>query len=1164
MMSERFRRAAGGRTLFAVLALFLLFFSGAAEARRPEKVNLQLKFRHGFQFAGYYAAKIKGFYENEGLDVVIHEAVRGIYPVDVVLSGEAEYGIMAEELLVERAAGRPVVVMGVIYQHSPYILMARKDSGIDSAAKLAGKRVMKSFTRPVPQLDAMLKNAGVDPASVHFIPSDWDVESLIRGETDAMDAYITDEPELMRKKGVEISIIHPRKYGIDFYGDCFFTTEDEIRNHSRRARAFYRASLKGWEYALKNPEEMIDFILTLPGVEDRGITREHLRYGVEESLRLIRPQLIRLGESNPLRWEKMVETYVELGLIDSDFSLDGFLYDPGYEPHWHWLHILLIVLTCILVMAFLAIMWTRKIRESAAQAVQQMRESDRRYHKLFHEAVQGVLIADSNTLKFTYANPAICRMLGYSKSELMKLSVRDVHPPEQLDFVLSEFKAQAEGDKTLAPEIPFRRKNGTVFYADVAASSLLMDGRPHNVGFISDVTDRMEASRILRRSLELSNRLRQFMVEINDCRSVEDLQAPFLQAALDVCGMDCGGVYLVENDTACLRHTVNLSDDFVRMVDRRSLSDPLLKKVMDTRGPVNAMEISEDFSAMLLSFGIHHAFSVPLFVEDRIFGFLNVASLKESPPDSTVVHNLGVLALEAQSVIKRIMDEAVRSRMAMAIDQAAESIVITDREHRIVYVNPAFERVSGYSFSEVAGKHPRLLDAGQQGPDYLDKIEETVEKGETWTGQFINRTKDGRIIVEDACVSPVFDSTGEIVNYVTVKRDITREMQLEEQLRHAQKMEAVGKLAGGIAHDFNNLLQTILGYAELIMKNPAADVQVRQDMEEVYGAAERAASLTRQLLTFSRRQVVKPQNVNLNELLDGLIKIVRRGIRPDIALDVVSGADLWPVYADPGQVEQVVINLCFNARDAMPRGGKLLVETANADITRDFCRKNPWAREGKYVRLRVKDTGHGIDPETMKHIYEPFFSTKEAGKGTGLGLSTVYGIVQQHNGLIHVDSEVGKGTTFDVYFCMARREARPAEAPVPAAATGGAETILLAEDEQSVVVYTRRVLEQAGYTVLTAATGLEAVDLFNRHPSKIDLVITDVVMPGINGTAAREEMIKVRPDLPILFISGYSHGAIRSEQVASEKLQIILKPFRAATLLAKVREILDSRPRQRA
>ncbi|MGD9873779.1 MAG: ABC transporter substrate-binding protein [Kiritimatiellia bacterium] len=1148
-----------------IAALVLLIFSvtafpGTAPARRLEQVNLQLKFRHGFQFAGYYAAKIKGFYEKEGLDVVIHEAVRGIYPVDVVLSGEAEYGVMAEELLTERAAGKPVVVMGVIYQHSPYILMTTKESGLHSVEKLAGKRVMKSISRPTPQLDAMFKNAGVNLDDVHFLPNTWDVASLISGKTDAMDAYITDEPDLLRQKGVEPFILHPRRYGIDFYGDCLFTTEEEIHNHTRRARAFHRATIKGWDYALEHPDEMIEYILTLPGIQKRGITREHLIYEFEESLKLIRPELIKIGESNPARWEKMVETYIELGLIKADFNLNGFIYDPGYEPHWHWLHILLIVTACTLVMTFLAILWNRKLRETAALAVRQMRESDRRYQRLFHEAAQGVLIAEVKTKKLTYANPAFCRMVGYTKNELIKLSVQDIHPPDQLEYVLSEFKAQVEGDKSLAHEIPFLRKNGSIFYADVTASTIVIDGRESNVGFVADATARIEASRALHRSLDLSNRIRRFMVEINDCRTVDDLQAPLLQAAMDICGMDCGGVYIVENGEACLRHIVNLPEDYIHLVGRMPLSNPLLQKAMEAREPMVVNEASEEIRSMILSFGICHAYSVPLFVAGKIFGFLNVGTHKSEPPDSTAIHNLGVLVIETQSVIRRIADEVVHDRMAMAIEQAAESIIVSDKDHRIIYVNPAFEKVTGYSLEEVMGRHPRILDAGQQGADFHEVVEEQVEKGETWTGQFINKTKDGRIIIEDASVSPVFDPTGTIINYVTVKRDITHEIEIEEQLRHAQKMEAVGKLAGGIAHDFNNLLQTILGYAELIMRSPAADAQVRQDMEEVYGAAERAAALTRQLLTFSRRQVVKPQNVNLNELLADLIKIVRRGIRPDIELDVISGADLWPVYADPGQVEQVVINLCFNARDAMPRGGKLMVETENADITREFCRNNTWAREGKYVCLRVKDTGHGIDAETMKRIYEPFFSTKEAGKGTGLGLSTVYGIVQQHNGLIHVESEVGKGTTFSIYFCMARKEPRAAEAPVPVSAAGGKETILLAEDEQSVVAYTRRVLEQVGYTVLTAATGLEAVDLFNRHLARIDLVLMDIVMPGINGTAAREEMIKIRPDIPVLFISGYSHGAIRTEQVAAQKIQIIMKPFRAAVLLAKVREILDSRP----
>lgn len=1139
------------------LALGVLIPSGEALARRLEPVRLQLKYRHGFQFAGYYAAKIRGFYEDAGLDVTILEAVRGVYPVEVVLSGEAEYGVMAEELLVERALGKPVVVMGAIYQHSPYILLTLKDSGIRTVGQLAGKRVMRPLNRPAPQMDAMLKNAGVLPDAVQFVPHDWNVETLISGRADAMDAYVTDEPDLLRRRGMEPFILSPQDYGIDFYGDCLFTTEDEIRLHNRRAHAFHLASLKGWDYALKHPEELIDFILTLSGVEERGLTREHLLYEAEQSAKLIRPDLIKIGESNPNRWERMAQTYVSLGLIPDDFSLQGFIYDPGHEPHWHWLHILLIVLASVLAAGTIFWFWNRQLRRAVTRSIRDRRENDRRAYKLFHEVAQGVVIVDTGDGKITYANPAIARMLGYSKPELLKMTSQDLHPRDEWERVQNAFTGQTEGDHLVASEIPYLRKDGSIVHADVTVTQTLLGGRARNVAFITDVTERMEARRRLQRSLDVSNRIRKFMVDISDCRSVDDLLDPLLQAALDICGMDCGGVYVVEDDTACLRHTVNISEDLKKLVVRMPLADPLMKTAGEAREPVYAHDASEDMRSMMLSFGIQHAYSIPFFEDGHLFGFINVGTHSVEKPDSVAIHNLSVLALEAQSVIRRIADEAVRNRMLMAIEQAAESIVISGPDHRIVYANPAFETLTGYTLEEVMGVHPHILDAGQHEPGYLEEVEALVTGGKSWRGQFINKTKDGRIIVEEACVTPVFDAAGTIVNYVTVKRDITRELKLEEQLRHAQKMEAVGKLAGGIAHDFNNLLQTILGYAELIMKNPAADEETRADMEEVYSAAERAAGLTRQLLTFSRRQVIRPQSVDVNELLTSLVKIIRRGIRADIELDVITGADMWPAYADPGQLEQVLINLCFNARDAMPEGGRLIIETRNAEITPEFCRQNPWAREGRYVHLRISDTGSGIDPETMKRMYEPFFSTKETGKGTGLGLSTVYGIIEQHNGLIHAESEVGRGSIFDVYFPVARREPARKLQMEPEPTGNGKETILLAEDDPSVVGYTRRVLELAGYTVLAVSTGIEAAELFTRKAEQIDLVLMDVVMPGLSGIAARAEMLKVRPDIPVLFISGYSHGAIRAEQIASEKLQIIQKPFHASDLLTRLREILN-------
>ena len=395
--------------------------------------------------------------------------------------------------------------------------------------------------------------------------------------------------------------------------------------------------------------------------------------------------------------------------------------------------------------------------------------------------------------------------------------------------------------------------------------------------------------------------------------------------------------------------------------------------------------------------------------------------------------------------------------------------------------------------------------------------------------------------------------------FITERKRAEKEREkLEAQLRQAQKMEAVGQLAGGIAHDFNNLLQVILGHLEIALGQVGIDAQAREGLNEAKDAAGRAAALTRQLLAFSRRQIIQPVDLDLNELIQGLFSMVRRYIGEHIELRFTPGEDLKAIHVDPGQFEQVVMNLCVNARDAMPTGGRLAIETENVILDAEFCRDRLWAVEGCYILLLVSDTGHGMDEETRAQIFEPFFTTKDVGQGTGLGLATVYGIVKQHGGLIHVSSAPGEGTTFRIYIpCTEHslKESSPQKSLEPAA--GGRETILVAEDEDTVRQLVMRMLASAGYTVLEASDGEEAVRLFDEHNGGIDLVLFDVIMPKLGGRDAMDRIRARHPRARFLFSSGYSANAIDTNFVIQNGLHLINKPYRKADLLRAVREELD-------
>ena len=509
-------------------------------------------------------------------------------------------------------------------------------------------------------------------------------------------------------------------------------------------------------------------------------------------------------------------------------------------------------------------------------------------------------------------------------------------------------------------------------------------------------------------------------------------------------------------------------------------------------------------------------------------------------------------------ISERKRHEAERDRLMTAIEQASEVIVLTDREGTIHYANPAFTAVTGYAVAEAVGRTPRILKSGEQDDAFYRQMWTSITDGKTWKGNLVNRRKDGTLYTEEATITPVRDSSGQITNFVAVKRDISEQMRMEAQLREAQKMESVGRLAGGVAHDFNNLLAVILSDASFVLDQMPEDSPLRGEVIEIQKAGERGAALTRQLLAFSRKQVLEPQILDLSQVTAGMEKMLRRLIGEDVDFALVLSPAIGLVKADPGQVEQVIMNLVVNAKDAMPDGGKLTVETSNVELREGDAALHPGANQGPYVRLAISDTGHGMDAATKERLFEPFFTTKGKGKGTGLGLSTVYGIIKQSGGHIMVSSEPNQGTTIEVYVPRHVGEPEPAETSrVTELPTTATETILLVEDEESVRRVTARMLRGAGYEVIVAANAREATLACENHASKIHLLVTDVVMPQVNGPQLAQQLVLQRPDLRVLFISGYPDGALGHHSTLGEGIAIIGKPFSAPDLIRKVRKTLD-------
>jgi two-component system, cell cycle sensor histidine kinase and response regulator CckA len=420
--------------------------------------------------------------------------------------------------------------------------------------------------------------------------------------------------------------------------------------------------------------------------------------------------------------------------------------------------------------------------------------------------------------------------------------------------------------------------------------------------------------------------------------------------------------------------------------------------------------------------------------------------------------------------------------------------------------------------------------------------------------------KDGSVVWIEQHHVLIRDQAGRLVAIECIARDITDRKNLEERLLQSQKMEAIGRLAGGIAHDFNNLLTIINGYSGQALDMLGKNDPLHDEIEEIYRAGERAATLTKQLLAFSRRQVLEPRVLSLNLIVGDMERLLRRVMGEDVELSTELEPKLDSILADPGQIEQVIMNLAVNARDAMPSGGRLLVETSNVELDETYAREHGPVRPGSYVMLVVSDTGFGMDRETQAHIFEPFFTTKRQGKGTGLGLSTVFGIVQQSGGNIYVYSEPDRGTTFKIYFPRVAAGPQSVERR-PAKAAGGSETVLVVEDEAGVRKLIHSVLKQAGYLVLEAGNGREALLLIETHPGAIHLIITDIVMPEMSGKELADRLRTVRPEAKLLFISGYTASAVARDRALEPDAAFLQKPFTPGALVAKVREVLDARPK---
>jgi PAS domain S-box-containing protein len=799
--------------------------------------------------------------------------------------------------------------------------------------------------------------------------------------------------------------------------------------------------------------------------------------------------------------------------------------------------------------------------------------SEIRYRRLFESAKDGILILDVATGKVIDVNPFMTRLLGYPYDTFCGKYIWEIGVFHDIAASKESFQTLRDHEYVRYEDLPLQTRDGRTVDVEFVSNIYMEDHNKVIQCNIRDITERKRAEEEKRKG----SRMEKALLRI-DARILEgvDIRYALGTACEAIEEMGYRMCWIGQADP----------DHIVRPIAHRGFTAGYPENIHirwddspEGRGPtgtairtglpsviqsIRESPLSGPWRENAIGYGFLSMAVFPLKSgEGEGVGALNVYSDREGGFGDEEISRLGIFAQQCSIAFMgaRRMESLrdANQRLTFHVNRMPLAYVVWDKEFRVAEWNPAAERIFGWKANEAIGKHGTELIVPAEAESEVERMWSNLLEGEEASYSLnANVRKDGTIITCEWFNALLRDASGNAGGILSMANDVTEKTELTKKLQTAQRMEAVGTLAGGIAHDFNNALTGIVGFGGLLRDRLEGDEQAVHDLDEILRCAERAATLTRQLLTFARRQIIEPVNLNLSTLVADLMKLIGKVVGAHIEVKTSCEKHLPTIHADRGQIEQVAMNLCLNARDAMPEGGRLVVETKDVLLDEEYVRQNPYMKTGRYAMLSVSDTGIGMDEKTRERVFEPFFTTKGPDKGTGLGLAMAYGIVKQHGGFIHLYSEPENGTVFKVYFPAI--EAQPEDVPSKRGeetVRGGKETILLAEDEETIRLFSEQALKELGYTVLVARNGEEAVEISGRD-NKISLAVLDLIMPRKGGTEAYKEILKRNPRLKVIFMSGYSADSIHESFVLNAGTPFLQKPFGPTRLARKVREVLDT------